>query len=68
MEQQKYREPQPDNDTFIDRKLSSLASSRGKPPVEQCSFTIILQTTFSYLLLLFILVLPSKEHSRGRSF
>jgi hypothetical protein len=31
MEQQKYREPQPYNDAFIDRKLSSLASSRGKP-------------------------------------
>jgi hypothetical protein len=68
MEQKKYREAQPYNDTFIDRKLSSLASSRGKPPVEKIYFTIILQIYFSYLLLLFILVLPSKEHSRGRSF
>jgi hypothetical protein len=27
------------NDTFIDRKPSSLASLRGKPPIEQISIT-----------------------------
>jgi hypothetical protein len=36
--------PQHQNNTFIDRKQCSLASSRGKPPAEQRSITIILKT------------------------
>ena len=39
-----YMEPQHQNNTFIDRKQCSLASSRGNPPIEQCSITIILKT------------------------
>jgi hypothetical protein len=39
-----YMEPQHQNNTFIDRKQCSLASSRGKPPTEQSSITIILKT------------------------
>jgi hypothetical protein len=31
----KYMKPQHQNNTFIDRKQCSLASSRGKPPAEQ---------------------------------
>jgi hypothetical protein len=36
-------EPQHQKYTFIDRKQGSLASSRGKPPAEQRSITIILK-------------------------
>jgi hypothetical protein len=36
--------PQHQNNTFIDRKQCSLASSRGQPLVEQSSITIILKT------------------------
>jgi hypothetical protein len=34
MEQQNIENHNTKNDTFIDRKPSSLASSRGKPPTE----------------------------------
>ena len=36
--------PQHQNNTFIDRKQCSLVFSRGQPPVEQSSITIILKT------------------------
>jgi hypothetical protein len=36
--------PQHQNNTFIDRKKCSLASLRGKPPIEKHSITIIIYT------------------------
>jgi hypothetical protein len=53
------------NDTFNDINLGSLASPRGKPLAKQISNTKILKTTFPCLILLFILVISSKKHSRG---
>jgi hypothetical protein len=49
-----YMKPKHQNNTFIYRKQCSLASSRGKPPAEKCSITIILKkrlsnTSYSYL-------------------
>jgi hypothetical protein len=69
MEQQNIDNHKTKNDTFIDRDPSSLASLRGKPLAERNSITIILKhETFSCLLILFILILSSKEHYRGRYF
>jgi hypothetical protein len=42
----KYEKSNTRNNTFIQRKQCSLASSRGKPPAEQSSITIILKTRF----------------------
>jgi hypothetical protein len=36
--------PKHQNNTFIDRKKCSLASSTGQPPTEKHSITIILKT------------------------
>jgi hypothetical protein len=63
VEQQNIENHNIKNDTFIDRNPSS------KTPAKQSSITMISQDeTFSYLLLLFIIILSSKENSRGRSF
>jgi hypothetical protein len=48
VEQQNIENHNTKNDTFIDRNPSSLASSRGKPPTEQSSITIILKTNLSH--------------------
>jgi hypothetical protein len=45
-----YMKPQDQNNTFIDRKQCSVASSRGKPPTEKFSITIILKTETSHAL------------------
>jgi hypothetical protein len=45
-----YMEPQHQINIFIDRKQSSLASSRGQPQVEKSSITIILKTKTSHAL------------------
>ena len=57
-----YMKPQHQNNTFIDRKQCSLASSRWKPLAEQCSITMILKINFSYPLLLFILNLSIQKN------
>jgi hypothetical protein len=48
MEQQNIEKSNTKNNTFIERKQCSLASSRGKPPTEQSSITIILKTKISH--------------------
>jgi len=53
------------NDIFNDINLGSLASPMGKPRAEQISNTKFFKTTFPCLILLFILVISSKKHSRG---
>ena len=39
-----YMKQQHQNNIFIDRKQCSFASSRGQPPADQLSITIILKT------------------------
>ena len=46
MEQKNIEKRKTINNTFIQRKKCSLASSRGKPPAEQSSIIIILKKTF----------------------
>jgi hypothetical protein len=48
MEQQNIENRNTNNNTFIERKQCSLASSRGKPPTEQSSITINLKTNISH--------------------
>jgi hypothetical protein len=48
MEQQNIENNNTNNDTFIDTNSSSLASSRGKPPIEKSYITIILKTKLSH--------------------
>jgi hypothetical protein len=49
-EQQNIEEKNTNNDTFIDKNPSSLASLRGKPPTEKISITIIHKTQLSHAL------------------
>jgi len=68
MEQQNIEKRNTINNTFIQRKQCSVASSRGQPPSEQRSIKIILKTSFLVPPTLIYTNYIFKECSRGRSF